>query len=98
MVYKDWTLEDIINWCKENNQVAWLKATAEKKIAVTSYAKVESTSKSGKKSWKLDKSKPIGTTTRPISFVELKSEFISTFIETEPKSKKASMYDIIANL
>jgi hypothetical protein len=28
MNYQNMKLEDIINWCKENKQVAWLKATA----------------------------------------------------------------------
>ena len=98
MDYKEWTLEAIIDWCKANNQVAWLKATAEKQVEYTTYEKVESVSADGKKSWKLDKNKPTGTATRKISFVELKSEFIHTFIEKEAKSKKPSMYDLIAAL
>lgn len=31
MDYKKMTLDDIINWCVENNQVAWLKAAAKSK-------------------------------------------------------------------
>lgn len=30
MDYKKMTLDDIIAWCKANNQVEWLKATAAK--------------------------------------------------------------------
>jgi len=30
MDYKTMKLDDIINWCKANNQVAWLKAEAAK--------------------------------------------------------------------
>lgn len=30
MNYKTMKIDDIINWCKENNQVDWLKATAAK--------------------------------------------------------------------
>lgn len=31
MDYKTMSIEDIINWCQENNQVAWLKAQAKNK-------------------------------------------------------------------
>lgn len=30
MDYKTMTIQDIIDWCKANNQVKWLKATAAK--------------------------------------------------------------------
>lgn len=30
MNYKDMTIDDIIQWCQENGQVAWLKAIAAK--------------------------------------------------------------------
>lgn len=30
MNYKDMRIEDIIDWCQKNNEVAWLKETAEK--------------------------------------------------------------------
>lgn len=96
--YKEWTLEAIIDYCKAHGQVEWLKATAQKKVERKVYPKVESTSKNGKKSWKQDKSAEPTIEYVPISFVELKGEFISKFIETTPKKKKASMYDIIANL
>ena len=95
MEYKDWTLEAIIAWCKENNQVAWLKATKDKIVERKVYPKIASTSKNGKKSWVADKSATPTIEKSRISFVELKSEFISTFIETTPKPKKLSMYDII---
>ncbi len=32
MEYKTLTIQDIINWCQENKQVAWLKAIAKKTI------------------------------------------------------------------
>lgn len=96
--YKDWELDDIINWCQENNQVEWLKATAATTIERKVYPKVESVSKKGKKSWKQDKTQPYTLENAPITFVELKSEFIKTFIETTPKVKKPTMYDRIAAL
>lgn len=98
MNYQDWKLEDIIKWCQENNQVEWLKATAAKKVESKTYPRIESVSKTGRKSWKLDKTAAPVITERPISFVELKKEFISTFIEPDKKSKKLSMYEIIAAL
>lgn len=96
--YKDWTLEAIIDYCKAHGEVKWLKETAAKQVERKVYPKVESTSKSGKKSWKLDKSAEPTTEMQPISFVELKSEFIAKFIDKNHKAKKQSMYDIIANL
>jgi hypothetical protein len=98
MGFKDWELEDIINWCKEHNEIEWLKAEAAKKVERKVYPKVPSISKSGKKSWKQDKTQPYAIEYVPISFVELKSNFLSKFIDTTPKEKKPSMYEIIANL
>ena len=33
MNYKKLTIEEIIDWCKANDQVAWLKEAAAKKTA-----------------------------------------------------------------
>lgn len=96
--YKDWQLEDIIEWCKANGQIAWLKAEAAKKVERKVYPRIASVSKNGKRSWKQDKTQAPVTEYRPISFVELKSNFISTFIDKTPKVEKKSMYDIIAAL
>lgn len=96
--YKDWTIEEIGEWCKANNQVEWLKTLAKKKVEKKVYPKVESVSKNGKKSWKADKTAEPTIEMVKISFVEIKSTFISTFIETEPKQKKPSMYDYIESL
>lgn len=52
------TLDDIIEWCQDNKQVEWLKEEAQKKFERKIYPKVETISKNGKKSWKLDKTKP----------------------------------------
>ena len=35
------TIEDIIEWCKENNQVEWLKAEASKEVEQKIYPKGE---------------------------------------------------------
>lgn len=96
--FKDWEIDDIIAWCQENNQVAWLKAEAEKKVERKVYPKVESVSKSGKKSWKMDKTQPYTIEYVPISFVELKTSFLEKFGLKEPAQPKLSMYDKIRNL
>lgn len=110
--YKDWELPDIIQWCQENNQVDWLKAKAAEKITRPIYpkkkiAKVDEDgnpvlTKKGKQSYTtvLDKSaEPIGTEESPITFVELKSDFLHTFNLCEPKKpKKPTFIDIIGNL
>lgn len=97
--YKDWQIEDIIAWCQANDQVAWLKTTAAKKIKHPIYPKIANVSKTGKNTHKMDKTQePIGYEESAITFVELKREFINTFFEKKEKEEKLSMYDIIANL
>ena len=97
--YKDWQIEDIIAWCQANNQVEWLKTTAAKNIKRNIYPKVPHVSKTGKHTMVQDKkAEPIGTETTPITFVELKREFVATFFEKKEKAKKTSMYDIIKGL
>lgn len=97
--YRDWLIDDIIAWCQANDQVAWLKTTAAKKIKHPIYPKVANISKTGKKTHKMDKTKePIGYEESAITFVELKREFINTFFEKKEDEKKPSMYDIIAAL
>lgn len=97
--YQDWKLEDIIAWCQANDKVSWLKTTAKKTVKRPIYPKVAHTSKSGKNTTKYDKTQaPIGYEETPITFVELKKEFIEAFIGKEEKAKKPSMYDIIKAL
>jgi len=96
--FLDWKLTDIIEWCQANDQVDWLKAESKKTVKHKIYPKVATVSKKGKKSWKYDKTQQPTIEEVPISFVELKTNFINTFIETTPKEKKLSMYEIIANL
>ena len=93
LTYKGMNIEGIIEWCKEHNEVTWLKSTAATKIAV--YPKVEN--EKGK--MVEDKSqKPIGE--RSISFMEIKAKFIDKFMpEIKPESKKkVSMYELIDSL
>lgn len=97
--FKDWKLDDVIAWCQANNKVDWLKTTAAKTVKRPVYPKVDNLSKSGKHTQKQDKKQePIGYEESPITFVELKAEFLATFFEKTPKEKKPSMYDRIAAL
>lgn len=92
-----WTMEEIIDWCKANNQVAWLKEEASKQVERKVYPKIASTSKSGKKTWKQDKSQePKIELSRP-SFMEIRSAFINKFISPSA-SKKPSIYELIDSL
>lgn len=93
MDFKTMNISDIITWCVANNQVAWLKAEAAKKVPCKVYPKVE---KDGKKV--ADKSAKPTVELRPITFIQLKSNFVNTFMpEIAPKKKEAkpTMYDLI---
>ena len=96
MDYKSMNLEDIIAWCKKNNQVAWLKKAAAKKVDVKIYPKIKN--EEGK--LVADKTQKPTSKKRPISFIQLKNEFVDEFMpEIRPKSvEKKTMYDIIAEL
>lgn len=92
MEYKDMKINDIINWCVANNQVAWLKAEAAKKVPCKVYPKVE---KDGKKV--VDKTAEPKIEQRPITFIQIKNNFVRQFMpELLPKKEKqATMYDLI---
>lgn len=97
--YTKWKIEEIIEWCVANGEVEWLKTTSQKIVNRPIYPKVPNVSKTGKNTMVYDKTQePIGYEESKISFVELKSEFIATFFESQKKEKKPSMYDLIAAL
>lgn len=87
--YQNWKIEDIIKWCQENNQVEWLKETAKKKTPYKVYPRVDG---------KADKTQEPKIEMRPISFVQLKTEFLTKFMNYEKAEKKVTMYDLIENL
>jgi hypothetical protein len=96
MDFKTMKIEDIISWCVANNQVAWLKEEAAKKIACNVYPKVM---KDGKKV--ADKSANPTVEMRPITFIQIKTDFVNQFMpEIAPKKKEAkpTMYELIAAL
>ena len=97
MDYKKMDINDIIDWCKEHGEVAWLKETAAKKVEYKVYPKVKDAS--GK--MVADKSATPKIEMRPISFIQIKIAFCEKFMpEIMPKKKegKSSMYDLIASL
>lgn len=100
LVYKDIKLDDIIDWCKANNQVAWLKAEAAKKVEVERYTGKVKVVKNGKEVLVVDKNSAKVKVEAPITFIQLKKAFVEKFMpEIAPKAKaKQTMYDRIAAL
>lgn len=94
MDYKNIDIHYIIKYCQEHNEVAWLKATAAKKVPYKVYPRKKVDGKSV-----ADKSQEPVIEMRPISFVQIKTEFLEHFKLSSPKKpKEPTMYDLIANL
>lgn len=102
MDYKTMTIEDIINWCKENNEVAWLKAKAKETVTAERYTRrVKTINAKGKEVWVADKTSPKEKFKMPISYVQIKVAFCEKFmpeIMPNKKDKEPTMYDRIAAL
>ena len=97
MDYKTMKIEDIIEWCKEHGEVAWLKKIANSKVECKVYPKVKG--EDGKMHAD-KKAKPV-IEKRPITFIQIKIAFCEKFMpEIIPtkKDKKPSMYDLIKAL
>lgn len=97
MDYKKMDINDIIDWCKEHDEVEWLKATAAKKVECKVYPKV----KNAEGKLVTDKSAKPKVEKRPITFIQIKIAFCEKFmpeIMPKKKDKKPSMYDLIASL
>ncbi len=94
MNYLTMSIEDIIEWCQENNQVEWLKKTAAKEVWYEVYPRVKNAD--GKSV--ADKTQKPTRKKRKISFVQIKSLFVEKFMpEIKPtkKEKKLNMFDKI---
>lgn len=96
MDFKTMTIEDIIAWCQQNGKVDWLKAKAQEKREYKVYPKVKG--EDGK--MKADKTQAPTIEMRPISFIQIKKDFVETFMpEIAPKAeKKETMFDKIMAL
>jgi hypothetical protein len=113
MNYQSMNINDIINWCKENNQVDWLKATMETKVPYKQYPRKKVikldengnvvVNAKGKVQFTTvaDKSKAPKTVMRKPNFMHIKNAFVEKFMaDLKPvaKPKKPTMYDVISNL
>ena len=101
--YKKMNIDQIIDYCKEHNEVEWLKATASKMVKCEVYPRKKVTKVLEDGTTKVvsvaDKSAKPSIELRPISFVEIKTEFLEKFGLAPTKKEKApTMYDRIANL
>lgn len=96
MDFKTMSIDDIITWCKANNQTAWLKDFCNTKVECKVYPRVE---KDGKKV--ADKTAAPTIQMRKPTFIQIKTAFAQKFmpeIAPKAKEKKPSMYDRIAAL
>lgn len=92
--YKDLTIEHIIAWCQENEQVPWLKVKVKEKRVRHTYPRKEN-GRQDKKAY------PTGTRTTKISFMEVKYDFATRFcpeILPTKKPKKKSMLELVDEL
>lgn len=91
--YKKLNIEQIIEWCKEHGEVAWLKDIASQKVECKVYPKV----KNAEGKLVTDKKAEPVIEERPITFIQIKIAFCEKFMpEIMPKKKeKVSMYDLI---
>lgn len=96
MNYQEMSIDDIIKWCQDNNQVEWLKKKAKEQVDYKIYPKVKG--EDGK--MHVDKTQQPKIEKRPISFIQIKIAFVDEFMpEIAPKrKKKESMYDRIMAL
>lgn len=113
ITYKDLSMDQIIAWCKQNNKVDWLKEEMKKEVEYKVYPKVKVKKLDAEGKPVLSKKgKPMYTTTvdktakakiemKPITFIQVKNDFVDTFmpqIKPKAKAKKPTMYEIVANL
>lgn len=92
---KNIDIHDIIKYCQEHNEVAWLKEIAATKVPYKIYPRIKG--EDGK--WTTDKTAEPKIEMRPISFIQIKTAFIEKFGLAAPKKPKApTMYDVIKSL
>ena len=111
--YKKMTIYDIAMWCKEHNELEWLKEITAKKVPYEIYPRkkvlkydengCQVFNKKGKPAytWEANKNAKPTIEMRPISYVQIKSAFCEKFEEElgfEKKEKRPTMYEVIAGL
>ena len=100
MDYMKMSIDDIINWCVENGETAWLKKEAARKVECKVYPRKKIVNEEGKSISVADKSQEPKITKRKISFIQIKQDFVEKFMpEIKPeKENKEDMYSRIAAL
>ena len=91
-LYRELDLPGIIAYCQGQGPeaIAWLKETSKKKVPYKVYPRIKVDGK-----MKVDKTQEPKIEMRPISFVQLKMEFLEHFHLVTAKEKKKTMYEII---
>ena len=95
MDYTTMTIDDIIAYCQEHNEVAWLKDIAAQKVEYKIYPRVKG--ENGKMT--VDKTQEPKIEMRPISFIQIKAAFCEKFGLGMPKQPaQPTMHEKIAAL
>jgi hypothetical protein len=92
----DIDVDFVFDWCEQNGQNAWLKAELAKKTLQKTYPRKKVTTEEGKKISVADKSKEPIMKEKAITFIEVRTHFVETFMpEFAPKKKPKTptMYD-----
>jgi hypothetical protein len=101
---KSVTIDNIIEYCQENNQIDWLKACASEPYKMPIYPTITVVGKDGTMKEKADKkADPIRYETVNKPFTNIKAEFITKFFPElvavkKQKKEKETMWDRIAKL
>lgn len=113
MDFKTMDIKDIAEWCKEHNELEWLKQVAACEVNYEVYPRkrvpmVDSEgkpvlNKKGKQkfTWVADKDAKPTIEKRPISFVQIKKAFCKKFeaeLNLQKKAKEPNMFDYINSL
>lgn len=98
--YEDITIEHIIDYCKENDKVTWLKNKAAEKVDYKVYPRVKKVNENGKTVSVADKTQEPTIKKEKISFIQIKKAFCEEFMPEKlpDKKKKPTMYELIENL
>lgn len=96
MDFKNVKIEDVINWCKENGQVKWLKETASKQVEQKRYPRVKGAD--GK--YHADKTAEPHIVITPITTFQVITEWRRKFFPESftGKEKKPTFHDLIKEL
>lgn len=95
--FTKWGFDDMAEYAKAHGEIEWFKNLINSKVEHKVYPKIDSISKSGKKSQKFDRTAEPKTELVDITFVEVKKAFNAKFnIYTPTKEKPVSMKDKLA--